>query len=564
MSETLATVRRSAGPRRSPLPPTRSSPTRRSRRASASTPTGSCSAPASASGASARRTARLADLAARAARRGARRRRRRRRRARPRARRHDDRRRGDARRRAAGRRMHRRHERRRDRRRRRLHRLPRRRSRSALGAARVRPRASACCSSAPSMLSRYTDPDDRRTAALFGDGAGALLLGPGRAGGSARSCCAPTRDRDLLFATRERGAHRDGGPRGLPPRRRADGRGDARGVPRPPARRSTTSTSSSSTRPTAASSTRSAQRLGSTPSASSTASREYGNTSAASIPLALDDARRDGRLHRRRARAAGAFGAGFTWGARGRGLGTRMRRLRHSSPAARAASAPPSPRALAADGWPVAVNYRSRRRGGRGGRRVEPPAAGVAVHADVTDPAAADALFAQPRRSSAARCSCSSTTPASPRDDLRSSLSDDDWDRVVDTNLCGAFRLTRRALRPMIRARFGRIVNVASVVGPRANAGQANYAAAKAGLIGLTKTVAAEVARRGVTVNAVAPGLHRDRHDRRACATAASSTSPRAARARPRRSPPACASSPPRTPATSPEPRSTVDGGLTA
>ena len=62
-------------------------------------------------------------------------------------------------------------------------------------------------------------------------------------------------------------------------------------------------------------------------------------------------------------------------------------------------------------------------------------------------------------------------------------------------------------MRPMIRARYGRIVNVASVVGPRANAGQANYAAAKAGLIGMTKTVAAEVARRGVTVNAVAPGF---------------------------------------------------------
>ena len=70
-----------------------------------------------------------------------------------------------------------------------------------------------------------------------------------------------------------------------------------------------------------------------------------------------------------------------------------------------------------------------------------------------------------------------------------------------------AFWTTRRALGPMLRARFGRIVNVASVVGPRANAGQSNYAASKAGLIGFTKTVAAEVARRGVTVNAVAPGF---------------------------------------------------------
>ena len=92
-------------------------------------------------------------------------------------------------------------------------------------------------------------------------------------------------------------------------------------------------------------------------------------------------------------------------------------------------------------------------------------------------------------------------------DGLAVQLDDDDWDRVIDTNLTAAFRLTRRAVRPMMRARFGRVVNVASVVGPRANAGQANYAAAKAGLIGMTKTVAAEVARRGVTVNAVAPGF---------------------------------------------------------
>ena len=92
-------------------------------------------------------------------------------------------------------------------------------------------------------------------------------------------------------------------------------------------------------------------------------------------------------------------------------------------------------------------------------------------------------------------------------DALSLRLSDADWDRVIETNLSAAFRLTRRALTPMIRARAGRIINVASVVGVRANAGQANYAAAKAGLIALTRTVAVEVARRGVTVNAVAPGL---------------------------------------------------------
>ena len=91
-------------------------------------------------------------------------------------------------------------------------------------------------------------------------------------------------------------------------------------------------------------------------------------------------------------------------------------------------------------------------------------------------------------------------------DDLTPSMSDEAWDRVIDTNLSAAFRFTRRALRPMMRARRGRIVNVASVVGLRANPGQPNYAAAKAGLIAFTRNAAVEVARRGITINAVAPG----------------------------------------------------------
>jgi 3-oxoacyl-[acyl-carrier protein] reductase len=92
-------------------------------------------------------------------------------------------------------------------------------------------------------------------------------------------------------------------------------------------------------------------------------------------------------------------------------------------------------------------------------------------------------------------------------DGLALSIGDEQWDGVIETNLSAPFRLIRPVLRKMIASRFGRIVNVASVVGPLANPGQANYAASKAGLIGLTKTVAAEVARRGVTVNAVAPGF---------------------------------------------------------
>jgi 3-oxoacyl-[acyl-carrier protein] reductase len=93
------------------------------------------------------------------------------------------------------------------------------------------------------------------------------------------------------------------------------------------------------------------------------------------------------------------------------------------------------------------------------------------------------------------------------RDGLLLRMSDEDWDRVIDTNLKGAFHCIRAFARPMVRQRFGRIVNVTSVIGRIGNAGQANYAASKAGLIGLTKSVAKELASRHITVNAVAPGF---------------------------------------------------------
>ncbi|GIW13992.1 MAG: beta-ketoacyl-ACP reductase [Tepidiforma sp.] len=93
------------------------------------------------------------------------------------------------------------------------------------------------------------------------------------------------------------------------------------------------------------------------------------------------------------------------------------------------------------------------------------------------------------------------------RDGLLMRMSDEDWDAVHQVNLRGAFLVTRAAMRPMLRARGGRIINIASVVGVMGNAGQANYAAAKAGLIGFTRALAREVASRGITVNAVAPGF---------------------------------------------------------
>ncbi len=165
-------------------------------------------------------------------------------------------------------------------------------------------------------------------------------------------------------------------------------------------------------------------------------------------------------------------------------------------------------RGLAADGWAVGVNYRSDR---ESAERVadEIAAAGgraIVVEGDVADPAAPDALFGAVEGEFGGPVLALVNNAGISRDNLSPSLSDEEWDAVIETDLNGAFRMQRRALKGMLRARRGRIVNVASVVGLRANAGQANYAAAKAGLIALTKTAAKEVARRGITINAVAPG----------------------------------------------------------
>src|SRR5437588_4841932 len=165
-------------------------------------------------------------------------------------------------------------------------------------------------------------------------------------------------------------------------------------------------------------------------------------------------------------------------------------------------------RALAADGWPVGVNYRTDRDGAQA-VVAEIEAAGgmaLAIAADVVDPGAPEELFAALESRFERPVLVLVNNAGINRDDLTPSLGDEEWSAVLDTDLTAAFRLTRRALKTMLRARAGRIVNISSVVGLRANPGQANYAAAKAGLLALTKTVAVEVARRGITVNAVAPG----------------------------------------------------------
>jgi 3-oxoacyl-[acyl-carrier protein] reductase len=165
-------------------------------------------------------------------------------------------------------------------------------------------------------------------------------------------------------------------------------------------------------------------------------------------------------------------------------------------------------RGLAADGWPVGVNYRADKVGAEAvvAAIAQDGGQAVAVQADVADTGAPEELFTGLEAHFDRPVLALVNNAGVSRDDLVASLGDEEWSTVIETDLTAAFRLIRRALRPMLRARAGRIVNIASVVGLRANAGQANYAAAKAGLIALTRTAAIEVARRGITVNAVAPG----------------------------------------------------------
>ena len=162
---------------------------------------------------------------------------------------------------------------------------------------------------------------------------------------------------------------------------------------------------------------------------------------------------------------------------------------------------------LAASGAKVIVNYHSneaaandvveqiRANGGEA----------IAVQGDVSQPAQAQALIDAAQKAFG-RVDILVNNAGTTRDTLIIRMSEDDWDLVIDTNLKGTFNCIKAATRPMMRQRYGRIVNVTSVSGLGGNAGQANYAAAKAGLVGLTKTVAKELGSRNITCNAVAPG----------------------------------------------------------
>jgi 3-oxoacyl-[acyl-carrier protein] reductase len=161
-------------------------------------------------------------------------------------------------------------------------------------------------------------------------------------------------------------------------------------------------------------------------------------------------------------------------------------------------------RALAAAGHHVVIGYRS------GADAAEALAVELAPHAtavrlDVTEPEQVDACIAA--ATALGTIAVLVNNAGVTGDDLLLRLEPDRFDDTINTNLRGAYLLTRAALRPMLRARHGRIINVSSIVALRGNAGQVAYGAAKAGLIGMTRSLAREVARKGITVNAIAPGF---------------------------------------------------------
>ena len=151
---------------------------------------------------------------------------------------------------------------------------------------------------------------------------------------------------------------------------------------------------------------------------------------------------------------------------------------------------------LAQAGHRVAATYRTG----------EVPTDVLGVQCDVTDPGQVEAAFAQVE-TALGNVEVLVANAGITRDTLLMRMSDEDLDQVIATNLTGAFRVARRAARPMIRGRFGRIVFISSVVGQMGSAGQVNYAASKSGLVGMARSLARELGSRGVTANVVAPGF---------------------------------------------------------
>ncbi|WJY28768.1 3-oxoacyl-[acyl-carrier-protein] reductase [Sporosarcina trichiuri] len=163
---------------------------------------------------------------------------------------------------------------------------------------------------------------------------------------------------------------------------------------------------------------------------------------------------------------------------------------------------------LAREGASVTVNYSgSKERADEVVSAIEADGGrAIAVQADVTDPDSVKALIAETLETFGS-IDLLVNNAGITKDNLLMRMKEDEWDAVLDTNLKGVFLCTKAVSRQMMKQRAGRIVNMASVVGIAGNAGQANYVAAKAGVIGLTKTTAKELAARGITVNAVAPGF---------------------------------------------------------
>jgi 3-oxoacyl-(acyl-carrier-protein) reductase len=151
---------------------------------------------------------------------------------------------------------------------------------------------------------------------------------------------------------------------------------------------------------------------------------------------------------------------------------------------------------LHAAGHRVAATYRSG----------EVPAGVLGVRCDITDPAQVDAAFGEVE-SALGPVEVLVANAGITKDTLLMRMSDDDWSSVIETNLTGSFRVAKRATRAMMRGRFGRMIFISSVVGQLGSAGQVNYAASKAGLVGLARSLARELGSRGITANVVAPGF---------------------------------------------------------